>query len=68
MKQANEEYEAFCKEVDRKNILNKKEADEKMKTVRELILSKKENGDYAELSNIVASIALQKETNLAEGQ
>lgn len=68
MKAANEEYEAFCKEVDRKNIINKKEADEKMKTVKELINSRKENGDYAELSNIVASIALQKETSLADNQ
>jgi len=68
MKVANEEYEAFCREVDKKNVLNKKEADEKMRTVKELITSKRENGDYAELSNIVASIALQRESSLADNQ
>ena len=68
MKAANEEYEAFCREVDKKNVLNKKEADEKMRTVKELITSKRENGDYAELSNIVASIALQKESSMADNQ
>jgi hypothetical protein len=68
MKSANEEYEAFCIEVDKKNIANKKEADKKMKTVMATITSKRENGDYAELSNIVASIALQKESSMADNQ
>lgn len=58
MRQANEEYELFCKEQDRKKLINNKEADEKMKTVRDLIKSKRENGDYTELSNMIASIAL----------
>lgn len=58
MKAANEEYEAFCTEVNRKNVLNKKTADDQMKTIKDMINNKIENGDYSELSNIVASIAL----------
>jgi hypothetical protein len=58
MKAANEEYDAFCAEVNRKNVENKKKADDQMKTIKDMINNKIENGDYSELSNIVASIAL----------
>ena len=65
MKQANEEYKQFCKEVNRKNVENKKAADDHIKLVKEAIENKIESGEIPELSNIIASIALKKENSLA---
>jgi hypothetical protein len=62
MKNLNEEYNQFCSEVNKKNIENKKQADEQLQVITNIYNSKKENGDYTELSNIVASITLLKES------
>ena len=63
MKNLNEEYNQFCSEVNKKNIENKKQADEQLQVITNIYNSKKENGDYTELSNIVASITLLKESS-----
>ena len=58
--QWNEEYKAKCEEVDRMNNENKKFQTSHNEYLKNSTKEKKENGGYAEFSNMMTSIHLQK--------
>ena len=56
MKAWNKEYEDFCREVDEKHLVNKKDAGSHQKHLQQSGLDKRENGSYSEEANMITSI------------
>ena len=47
---------AFCREVDEKHLVNKKDAGSHQKHLQQSGLDKRENGSYSEEANMITSI------------
>ena len=68
MKNKNAAYLQVCREKDIKNNQNKKECNEHIELLKQLLLAKNETGQYSEYSNMLTSHSVYKQYKCSDAE